>query len=365
MSSGTYISNVPIASIQNLEISSSSEIDEIDLIEKDFNSLVYGNDEGKDIEIEFTLNKQSHPEKLDIEKQRGEVKDLVSNQSSDNPIRYDGYEGFISIESVDIPESSDLINIAEGSISGKFLSWPKNYTSSDVSFNKRNSGDILYQLRANAISSSGKYINGDIFVSQLVGGNVNQVESLNSNFSFSELVFADINNIDSLNSNSTFNFNLGDSTFGRNFGRIFGTGKVSLNQIDSINSSVQYSLNSTSFSSLIESSSGKLDYYLYVEGEIKNTLNFDSTTLYSLSTSSLINKNILISSDVLYSFNLTALTEKTKGVSSTADLMKDIIGDPSVNNSINSSVNYGLTTEGVLEIEKDGFGRKFGTKFGS
>lgn len=137
-----YVGDVPLSSIQEFLVEKSKDIDEIDVVEHDKNILVEGPDDIETFEITFTLTKQSHPEKLEIEEQRSEVKELVSNDAVENYFAYNDKEYFLSIEDVDISESSDNSTIREGSISGNLLSWPKYFPDGDRTKTKRNSGHI-------------------------------------------------------------------------------------------------------------------------------------------------------------------------------------------------------------------------------
>jgi len=141
-----YIGDIPVSSIQNITITDSENSDEIDLVNEQDNFVLENTEGGREIDIEFTLVKNTHPEKLEVEEQREEMKSLVSNDASDNYFEHDNQKYFLSVDSVSIPEESDLSNIVQGSVSSKALSWPKKFETEDIGFDKRIASDFLYSL---------------------------------------------------------------------------------------------------------------------------------------------------------------------------------------------------------------------------
>ena len=119
------IGTVPIGSIQEISVVNGSENDEIDLVDKNSNIVFVGNDEGVDVSIECVLTKTVHPQSLEVEEQRDDVKSLMSRQSLDNDFVFNDRRGWLVAESVSVPESSDMRNVREAQIEGKFLPWPK------------------------------------------------------------------------------------------------------------------------------------------------------------------------------------------------------------------------------------------------
>ena len=204
-----YINDVPIPFIEEYNISTSSEIVEVDLLEDDINSLLYGNDEGQDIDISFSLLKEVHPEKLDVENQRDDVKELSSKEASENYINLDDLDGWISIENIDIPENSDQPTYTSGSISGKFLPNPKHFTSDDVGNTFRYVGFLKFQLE---------------FLDNFLDS-VETVEN-DGSLSYSSNIKATPKKVVSIRPPKRIN-----GRFGRDFGRLFGGGGIQeLNQ---------------------------------------------------------------------------------------------------------------------------------------
>jgi hypothetical protein len=122
MNAGTTIGNVEITSILNIERGSNSPWSEINLVDKDENLMYKEAREAESISIEVALVEQLHSQGKNVEKQRQDLKSLIDNSPSDNSIDYKDVSGDLVIESVDIPESSDLSTYREGSISGFLIS---------------------------------------------------------------------------------------------------------------------------------------------------------------------------------------------------------------------------------------------------
>lgn len=121
----TYIGDVAIPSIQNFTLTRSKEIDELDITEKNTNILLTGAEDIQEIEIDFTLIKNKHPDNLNIEEQRLEIKKLIQQEPWENIIQYNNNQYFLSVESVSIPESGELKNIRRGTINAKAFPYPK------------------------------------------------------------------------------------------------------------------------------------------------------------------------------------------------------------------------------------------------
>ena len=198
-----YIADVPVASIQELDKSIGREIDELNIISEDSNILLNGNSEGEQLEIAFTLTKQNHPEELEVEEQRSELKELSSKEANQNYIQTGNIDGWISIEDVSIPESSDLNNIREGTISGIYLPYPKHFSKDFRGNDKRTVGFLELQLESEA----------NVVV-------VSQFQIIGS-LSFSLNTTPESTRAISLRPNKILS-----GSFGRDFGRVFGSGEI-------------------------------------------------------------------------------------------------------------------------------------------
>lgn len=131
-----YIGDVLIPTIQSFNVSSSKETEELDLVDKDRNFVMEGSEPADDIEIEFALIDRLHPNRLTPEEQRGELKTLMGRDVEKNSIDYRWLNGHISVQDVDLSESSDLKTYREGTISGKYYPWPKHFDNTSVEYNK-------------------------------------------------------------------------------------------------------------------------------------------------------------------------------------------------------------------------------------
>lgn len=159
----TYIGDIPLASVQEITLSKSEGVDEIDLINEDSNIVFNGVEESDNIEISFTLVKSTHPEELSVEKQSEEVKSLASQDYVNNSFRDSGLEGKIVIGDINVPEDSTNDTIREGTISGNFLSWPKHEQGSPIQFDKRILGELVYEyLMEGQINLNDVYISASL-----------------------------------------------------------------------------------------------------------------------------------------------------------------------------------------------------------
>lgn len=122
-----FIGDVEIPVIQNVDISTSSSVDEIEMVEQDDHLLYAGEESAPQIEIEFALVESLHRGGKIVEEQRKEVESLVESKSTQNIFTYNIFNGRIAVEEVSIPESSDSPTYREGTIKGKYLAWPKHY----------------------------------------------------------------------------------------------------------------------------------------------------------------------------------------------------------------------------------------------
>ena len=204
-----YIGNTPVSVFEEISIQSGSEFDEIDLIDKNKNIVLIGDEEGYNIDIDFSLIEDIHPENESIESQRSNVKELASQEASNNFIRTDKLDGWLSIESISFPEDSELRNLRNGVISGIYLPYPKHFSQENRGNQKRVTGFIQLDIG----------LDGTIaLVTRFeLGGSL--LFSLQSQSNYGRLV--------SLRPKSIVK-----GSHGRNFGRVFGGGSTRDDTID-------------------------------------------------------------------------------------------------------------------------------------
>lgn len=125
---GMTIGNIEIPSIQSINLSTSTNTSELNLLEKDDNFILSNQDAAPSIEIEFTITPRLIENSTTVSEKRKEILQLSENSKASNSVVYNNLSGFISIESVSIPENSDSNTIRTGTIEGNYLPWPKNLT---------------------------------------------------------------------------------------------------------------------------------------------------------------------------------------------------------------------------------------------
>jgi hypothetical protein len=131
-SSADLINNL-FEAIGSVVFGGGEEVDEIDLVDSDTNILFSGSNSGQEVEIEFLLvESQTGGSNESIKSQRESIKKLPRRDAEENQFNYDGYTGFIAVDSVDLDEESDTSYVRAGTLSGVFLPWPKQFTDLDV-----------------------------------------------------------------------------------------------------------------------------------------------------------------------------------------------------------------------------------------
>lgn len=123
----TSIGNTTITSIQEVVLSASQEVDEMFIIGSTTNNARSGENLGQEIELSVTLVQSLHPNSLSVEEQRQEIKELTGISARNNSFQYQNLNGYISVESVDISETSDAPTLRRATIQGKYLPWPKHF----------------------------------------------------------------------------------------------------------------------------------------------------------------------------------------------------------------------------------------------
>ena len=264
-----YIGDVPVSSIQEVSISKAEETDEIDIIDEDTNIILSSSDEGKVIEIDFTLLEQTHPERLNVEKQRSETKELVSNDVSDNYFQYNKTKYFLSVEDVSVSEDASVQNIRGGTVNAKAFSWPKNFRGGRTGSDKLNSGEVTYTLFIDGdVSTASEFTEGHLILSFNIVSSPSKEISSESEIEYS--------------------FILGQEkigTFGRQFGRSFGTEKtvLTMNVELSSESELNYRLNFEDILADMKwSSVGCLQFILNHDGELSLQIHLSGSINYSL-----------------------------------------------------------------------------------
>jgi len=166
-----------VDAIEEINLSSTVETDEIDLVNKNNNIVLSGADEAENIEISFTLVDGRID---DIESLESDIRDLVSNPAKDNYFEFNDLEGRLSVENVSLPESSEARNLRNGTIDGKYLPYPKHFSEEDGFFllpKSKNNGVFKQEGILSIISS----LLGDVEGSLSSDGNIVFIENLDGN----------------------------------------------------------------------------------------------------------------------------------------------------------------------------------------
>jgi len=131
----TFIGSAEVSAIQEFNISDGLSVDEIDLAEKDSNIAFLAEDEAMQASFSGTLVENLSVQNKSLEEMRSDVKSVISDDVDFVPVEYNGKKGFMSVESVNVSEESDIPTIRNVTFSGLFLPWPEHF--SDVEFETR------------------------------------------------------------------------------------------------------------------------------------------------------------------------------------------------------------------------------------
>jgi len=189
MSSRKFIGSALVSSVQEESFSISKSIDEIDLINKNTNFLFNGEEETQDVEIDVSLIEGLTVDDKSVDELRDDLKELTSEKAEYIPVVFDSKKGFLSVESISIPENSNLQTYRQATISGSFLPWPKNF--GDVDFDQRRN-DVLPNIAPSfiikSVNTNSPIVEGDtlnvasIIENDGVGEEIQNIELLDEDF---------------------------------------------------------------------------------------------------------------------------------------------------------------------------------------
>jgi hypothetical protein len=121
-----FIGPVELTTINSVAITDSRNDDDIEILKND--RLLFEEERNiSKILIEFSLVEGLHSDDKIVEEQRKDVKTLAENKAPLNDFSYGPLSGYISVTDVSVPEVADSDTIRQGTITGYFLAWPKNY----------------------------------------------------------------------------------------------------------------------------------------------------------------------------------------------------------------------------------------------
>ena len=155
------IGSTEITTIQEFSIESSSSVDEIDIVDEDFNVLFDEETSLYSVNITGTLVEPLSLQDKTIEEQRNDIKDLVMREFTENTIISGPFKGFLSVQDVSIPEDSDLKTIREVEISSLYVPWPKNESDIDLQELHEDLNPLGPVYEVNVISTNSPTIVGE------------------------------------------------------------------------------------------------------------------------------------------------------------------------------------------------------------
>lgn len=356
-----YISEIPIAVIEEVEINASETKDELDLVDKNSNIIINGPEGAREITVDFVLVEDEHPEKATVEDQREEVKELTANDAEDNYFDYNNENYFVSVEDVNVPESSQIPTMRSGSFSGKLLPWPKHFPDSRTSQDKRIGGGVDYRWFADGSLGRLNFLgggvldfvlatDGDIFSTDtfLDGENIEYIFSTEGDAfrvrdAFSEvehsmLTSALSNKQHSLDATPEYTFSMHGLG---GFGSDFGTEPIQLNAYFSLDiDSLLSLLTSVHLSRIIYLENPEFDYSFDLQGSIVNLEEVEAIVGLLFGLDSGVNRIASLEVDAV----------------SGASMVIDIDGEITFFITVSSSVDYSLSLDGNIETAGDDYG---------
>ena len=211
-----------VDAIEEINLSSAIETDEIDLVDKNNNIVLSGADEAENIEISFTL---INGRVNDIESLEDNVRDLVFNSTKDNYFEFNDLEGRISVENVSLPKSSDSRNLIDGTVEGKYLPYPKHFPD-ESGFFLLPLGSIQGEYNQKGIISILRRIEGGIdgSLSNEAKLNIRKIlrANLKGNFSKEGTLSNIVSMEGNINSSMDINGDLIDGGYGTEYGSSYG-----------------------------------------------------------------------------------------------------------------------------------------------
>jgi len=328
--SGDTVNKVPLSAVQEKSTSKDKETDEIDLDGfDDSNFVVRGSEETESIEIVFT-----HPENASdtsISELRDQLRDLQKKDIQDVTHEVDGKKGRIAIENINIAESSDVRNLREVTIQGKFLPWPKHYTSNRPTLYEILDSNIFTFLNTeNTFSLDLSLDSGDIKLKGEKTGDVSVKISSAGSFTFDNTESGIIDILRILDSN--LNLKNVNSGF---LSSLLALNSSSYSELDALGQASRKRKTSSDVSSELD-----INEILALKLSYKSSANFvlDSTGIFSRQSSF----------DGQFSSSLDMGGYGSRYGSSYSNI------DPYlyIEKTLSKSQNYTLEKSGILDLEK-------------
>jgi len=246
------IGDALVSAIEQVDISASSSSSEINLTDEEKQFLVDGENQGEDIEISFYIIDEDFDS---IENIENKVESLTENSVDTNVLDYEDNKGFISVDSVNIPDSSSEKNLKQGNISGKFLSFPRNFPdstfivliTSEANFRGEVSGSLTVEKLLDSTVEGNLNSNGYLTVEKLLDSNIDSyfVFSGGNTYSSGEYnselygrEFVPLSSEKAFEAEINSSFEIKSGIYGYNYGNSYSSEEPVLSLLLSISASV-------------------------------------------------------------------------------------------------------------------------------
>lgn len=307
-----------VSAIESVEISSSKDSDEVNLVSEDKQFLLGSDNNGEEIEVQVVIVEEN-PDIL--QSKVDNLKGLSANNARDNYINYEGIEGRISVDSVSVPDSSSIDNLRRGEISGKFLPFPQFFPNQEP---------VLYLFPESIISKLE------------LNGNIEKLATLNSVLKGDLSLTSAVSMALSLEGVSTHN--------------LFVNGEIS--SIKSFSSNSSYSLDIT----------GGLSGSSFFVGNIDSDLTLTASSVII----SYVEGNISVSSDIEGSILITKLlqSELSAFLNLESSINKDILleeilkGEMVLSGDVGLGAGYGSNYGSNYGAYVEGYTANYGSEYG-
>lgn len=121
----THIGAVEIPSITEVSPSTDQVEEEIHPIGYEEPLVFEQGPELEELEISIMLHSQLHSSGKPAEKQKKDIQKLLEQDPEDNDFDYLEWKGYLAVESVDLPTTSDQMGLIEGNITATYFPWPE------------------------------------------------------------------------------------------------------------------------------------------------------------------------------------------------------------------------------------------------
>jgi len=267
-----------VSAIEEVELSSSSNSDEVDLASEDSQLLLQGDNTGEEINIQVVIV-EDNPNIL--QSRVDNLKALSENDAIDNYINYQDIEGRISVDSVSVPDSSSIDNLRTGEISGKFLPFPQFYPNQEpvlYLFPESILSKLEIDGELEKLATLNSVLNGELTLSSAI----NMALSLEGISSHDFVLDSDLSSVLSFSSSSDYTLNVTGNLSGSSF----------------FAGSIESDLSLSATSVVLTYFDGSINASSQIEGSLILSKFLESSFLSKLDLESNINKDIFLDEEI-------------------------------------------------------------------